>query len=324
VLAGAFFCHHKRQQSQKLGIMLPHKVMHAFNVYQEKFDKTYDTPVEHAYRLAIFYNSLKRIEAKNKLGLSHTSGINHFSDLTKKEFKAKYLGYKPNPKEVKTYNNELLNAIPSNDVDWRNSTGVVTPVKDQGQCGSCWAFSATGAMEGVAALSYQKPSQSFSEQQLVDCSSKYGNEGCDGGLMNQAFQFVIDNGIETEAQYPYKARDQTCKSKVGDFKIAHFVNVPEKSSGALAGACDKQPVAVAIEADEIMDYESGIFADKNCGDQLDHGVLLVGYTADYWLVKNSWGNSWGEKGYIRMSRTAIPDKNGGICGILTAASYPTA
>jgi len=240
-----------------------------------------------------------------------------------KEFKAKYLGYKPNPKEVKQFNLELLNAVPSNDADWRNKTGFVTAVKDQGQCGSCWAFSATGALEGVAAVAYQKPSQSFSEQQLVDCSRKYGNDGCDGGLMNQAFQFVIDNGIESEAQYPYKARDQACKSKVGDFKIGHFVNVPEKSSGALASACDQQPIAVAIEADEIMDYSSGIFADKNCGDQLDHGVLLVGYTADYWIVKNSWGSSWGEKGYIRMSRSVIPDTKGGICGILTAASYPT-
>ena len=141
--------------------------------------------------------------------------------------------------------------------------------------------------------------------------------------MNQAFQFVIDNGIETEAQYPYKARDQKCQSKVGDFKIKHFVNVPQKSSGALLNACTTQPVSVAIEADEIMDYKSGIFADTSCGTALDHGGLLVGYTDEYWKVKNSWSSDWGENGFIRFSRSAIPDKKGGICGILLAASYPT-
>lgn len=322
-LGSAVFLHN-RQQSQRYSVNVPHKIIEAFTVYKQRFGKTYATPTEHTYRLMNFYNAVMRVEAKNAMGFSHKSGLNHFSDMSKQEFKAKYLGYKPNRSEVKTYNTALLNAVPSNDVDWRSQRGVVTPVKDQAACGSCWAFSATGALEGVAAVSYQKPGLSFSEQQLVDCSSKYGNEGCNGGLMNQAFQFVIDHGIETEDQYPYKARDQTCKSKVGDFKIAHFVNVPEKSSGALAAACDKQPVSVAIEADEIMDYDSGIFSDTGCGDELDHGVLLVGYTSTYWIVKNSWGVSWGENGYIRMSRSAIPDSKGGICGILTASSYPTA
>jgi C1A family cysteine protease len=297
--------------------------MMAFVSFKQKFGKTYNSPKEFAFRFAKFLSTFRKIEATNALGLSHTSALNQFSDLTKEEFKAKYLGYKPNTNEVLTYNNELLNAIPSNDVDWRSTTGVVTPIKDQGQCGSCWAFSATGSLEGTAALGAKQPSLSFSEQQLVDCSTKYGNEGCNGGLMNQAFQYVIEHGIETEAQYPYKARDQICKSKTGAFKVGHFANVPVKSSGALAAACNIQPVSVAIEADEIMSYSGGIFADKNCGSQLDHGVLLVGYTADYWIVKNSWGSTWGEQGYIRMSRTAIPDTKGGICGILTAASYPT-
>lgn len=319
-LASAFFCH---RQSRSLGNKrIPESVVQAWAEFKTKYGKTYATPMEEAFRLMTFYKHFEKIALK-KSTVSHQVGINHFHDLTMEEFKAKYLGYKPNTNEAKQYNTELLNAVPSNDADWRTTTGVVTPIKDQKQCGSCWAFSATGALEGVAALFAQKPGQSFSEQQLVDCSRKYGNDGCDGGLMNQAFQFVIDNGIETEAQYPYKARDQICKSKVGDFKVNHFVNVPPKSSGALAAACDKQPISVAIEADEIMDYKGGIFADKKCGDSLDHGVLLVGYTSDYWIVKNSWGVSWGEQGYIRMSRSAIPDSKGGICGILTAASYPT-
>lgn len=321
-LGSAVFLHCK---NHKLGhSMVSPKVIEAWVAYKQKFGKQYATPVEQLFRLKNFYATYQKIEAKRAMkGLTYTVGFHHFADMSKEEFRAKYLGYKANANEVKTYNEELLKGTPANTIDWRTQTGVVTPVKDQGQCGSCWAFSSTGALEGVAAVSGKQPGLSFSEQQLVDCSWKYGNEGCNGGLMNQAFQYVIDNGINSEAAYPYKARDQTCLNKVSIFKIAHFANVPPNSSGALANACDQQPVAVAIEADEIMSYTGGVFNDPSCGDQLDHGVLLVGYTDDYWIVKNSWSASWGEKGYIRMSRTAIPDKQGGICGILTAASFPT-
>lgn len=327
MLGSAVFLHFR--QKRVANDLPPKHVIEAFASFKQIHGKNYNSPQENAFRLVNFYKSYQRVAEKNAKN-SYRSAIHHFSDLTKQEFKAKYLGYKPNVNEVKTYNYDLLRANRTNgDVDWRTKSGVVTPIKDQGQCGSCWAFSATGALEGVAAVSKKQPGMSFSEQQLVDCSTKYGNEGCDGGLMNQAFQFVIDNGIETEAQYPYKAVDQKCKSKVGDFKVSKFTNVPVKSTAALAAACDVQPVSVAIEADEIMDYDSGIFKDKNCGDALDHGVLLVGYVTsdpegEYWIVKNSWGTSWGEKGYIRMSRTVIPDKKGGICGILTASSYPVA
>lgn len=319
-LASAFFCH---RQTRSLGKnRIPETVVTAWAEFKTTFGKAYATPMEESFRLLTFYKHYEKIQ-KQRNTVSHQVGFYHFHDLTIEEFKSKYLGYKPNTNEIKEYKTELLTAVPSNDADWRTTTGVVTPVKDQKNCGSCWAFSATGALEGAAALFAQKPSQSFSEQQLVDCSTKYGNEGCNGGLMNQAFQFVIDNGIETEAEYPYKARDQICKSKVGEFKIKKFANVPPKSSGALAAACDKQPISVAIEADEIMNYKTGIFADKKCGDQLDHGVLLVGYNSEAWIVKNSWGSSWGEQGYIRMSRTAIPDSKGGICGILSQASFPS-
>ena len=322
VLLGAtlFF---KHNQSNKSSELPPRHIIEAFTNFRREHGKVYGTPQEVAYRLSIFHKTYLRITAKNSRGASHISGINLFSDLTKAEFRAKYLGYKSNSNEVKTYNNALLTTQPANaEADWRKTAGVVTAVKDQGQCGSCWAFSATGALEGVAAIGAKLPAQSFSEQQLVDCSKSYGNEGCNGGLMNQAFQFVSDHGIETEKQYPYKGRDMKCSSKVGDFKVKTFTNVPVKSSEALANACSKQPVSVGIEADEIMEYKSGVFADKNCGSSLDHGVLLVGYTEDYWIVKNSWGPTWGEEGYIRMSRTTIPDLKGGICGILTAASYP--
>ena len=294
----------------------------AFQQWKSLHNKIYTSPAEEAHRFENFLKSYNRVKARNAVFTSFTSGLNKFSDLSKEEFKANYLGYKPTANSEKDYDYSLLEATPSNDVDWRTVTGVVTPIKDQGQCGSCWAFSATGSLEGVAQIS-GKQSFSFSEQQLVDCSSKYGNEGCNGGLMNQAFDYVIANGIETEAMYPYTARDGKCASKTGVYKIKSYKNVPTKSSTALASACDTQPVSVAIEADEIMDYTGGIFSDTSCGSNLDHGVLLVGYTANAWIVKNSWGTSWGEAGYIRMSRTALPDKKGGICGILMASSYPT-
>ncbi len=320
-LAGVFTAFHCK--SHKLGAAsIPAEVREAFQTWKQTYGKLYASPSEEAHRLANFHRAFVRVTRKNAVK-SYRSALNKFSDLSKDEFKAKHTGLKFNKKAYLDYENSLLTKTPSNDVDWRTKTGVVTPIKDQGQCGSCWAFSATGALEGLAQISGGK-SYSFSEQQLVDCSTKYGNDGCDGGLMNYAFQYVKDNGITTEDQYPYKAVDQSCKSKTGVYKVKGFKNVPAKSSPALASACDTQPVSVAIEADEIMDYDSGIFDDRSCGDQLDHGVLLVGYTATYWTVKNSWGTGWGEDGYIRFSRSAIPDKKGGICGILEAASYPTA
>jgi len=309
-----------RHVTQKQSSSFTQEEFSGYLNYRLKHGKSY-TVAETEYRFGLYLQAVKRVAEKNAKN-TWRSAVNKFSDLTIEEFKAKYLGFRPSSNEAKQYEWSLLNKEPSNDVDWRTTEGVVTGVKDQRSCGSCWAFSATGALEGASKLQ-AKVDGDYSEQQLVDCSTSYGNEGCDGGLMNQAFDYVIDNGITTEKAYPYKGVDQKCKSKVGDFKITSYDNVPPNSSPALANACDQQPVAVAIEADEIMEYESGIFADKSCGDALDHGVLLVGYTKDIWIVKNSWGTSWGEEGYIRFSRSAISDKQGGICGILSAASYPT-
>lgn len=140
--------------------------------------------------------------------------------------------------------------------------------------------------------------------------------------MNRAFDYVRLHGINIEKNYPYTARDERCESKVGIFFIHGYANVPHKSNLALDFACDHQPVSVGVQADEWKDYESGIFDDKSCGTQLDHGVLLVGYTSEYWIVKNSWSEKWGEQGYIRLSKAAIPASQGGICGILLSASVP--
>ena len=142
--------------------------------------------------------------------------------------------------------------------------------------------------------------------------------------MQLAFRYVMVNGIDTEDKYPYHAVDQKCQSKAHQFKITWYKNVPHKSSEALGHACDQQPIAVSIDAEKILPYKSGVFDDPTCFSQLNHGVLLVGYDEDVWHVKNSWSNKWGEDGYIRFSRSAAPESNGGICGILLDESYPTA
>ena len=206
------------------------------------------------------------------------------------------------------------NSLPAS-VDWR-AKGAVTPVKNQGGCGSCWAFSATGACESLAFIA-GRGLPSFSEQQLVDCSGSYGNYGCGGGLMDNAFRYVRDVGLTTETAYGYTGIDQTCKANCGYFHISSYNDVPAANDPQLAAAIAQQPVSVAVDASNFQFYSSGIFPAYYCSNSLNHGILGVGYTSAYWIVKNSWGIGWGEQGYIRMAR-------GNTCGILNMASYPIA
>jgi len=299
----------------------------SFALFVAKYNKIYSKD-DLVSRYNIFKSNLDFITETNKKNLSYTVGMNKFGDMTLEEFHAKYTGYNNikrdfiRSKNGPTHQSHLLNNPAS--VDWRTKNAV-TPVKDQGQCGSCWAFSATGSMEGAYAL--KKSSLiSLSEQQLVDCSGSQGNQGCNGGLMDYAFEYVIANkGITTEALYPYKAVDQRCKSPLpkSAIMISSYTDVDANKDQALENAVAMGPVSVAIEADQaaFQFYTSGVF-DADCGDQLDHGVLAVGYNTlnnkKYWIVKNSWGADWGNQGYIWMVRT----DGEGECGINMAASYP--
>jgi len=278
-------------------------------------------------RYEIFKSNLDLIEQHNaQPGVTSTMGVNQFTDMTSAEFKAKMNGYKPS-RSGKVAPIESISAAPAS-LDWRDK-GAVTAVKDQGQCGSCWSFSTTGSVEGAWFLAKNNLT-SLSEQNLMDCSQKEGNQSCEGGLMDDAFQFIIDNkGLCSEESYPYKAVDEKCQTTcttvatISSFSDVAFDEKNPNDDTALMAAVQKGPVSIAIEADQpiFQMYTGGVISGPSCGTQLDHGVLLVGYgtdakLGDYWIVKNSWNAQWGEKGYVRLARGQNE------CGMNSAASYP--
>jgi cathepsin L len=307
-----------------------------WNQYKLEHSKVYKNHDEEHYRLQVWKSNMDLIEKHNAdadKGLkTFWLKMNKFGDLTVSEFASIYNGYNETLKlsfgikPTKTFEYDPNLQVPDS-VDWRKQ-GFVTDVKDQGQCGSCWAFSSTGSLEGQHFRATGKL-VSLSEQNLVDCSTKYGNQGCNGGLMDQAFTYIkANNGIDTEDSYPYAAVDQTCSfnpANVGATDTG-FTDVKSKDEDALKQAVGTVgPVSVAIDASHasFQLYSHGIYHEPLCSStRLDHGVLAVGYDSqgqnkDYWIVKNSWSASWGNQGYIWMSRNK---KNN--CGISTSASYP--
>ncbi|WAR23588.1 CATL-like protein [Mya arenaria] len=269
--------------------------------------KNYSSPAEETRRRAIFEKNAKLIAAHNffyAVGMSsYFMDVNQFSDMTSEEWLTLYAS--PLPDYVNTGNESTFlppdNFIAAPAVDWRKK-GYVTPVKNQGSCGSCWAFSS----------------------QLVDCS--HSNKGCNGGLMNLAFDYIKHaGGIEGESDYPYRGRDLSCqfiKSKV-KATVTGSTTVPTGSESSLqAAVASVGPVSVAIHVtSSFQHYSGGVFTDPTCSpSKLNHGVLVVGYgssSSDYWLVKNSWGKAWGQEGYIWMARN-----KGNMCGIASFAIYP--
>jgi C1A family cysteine protease len=257
-----------------------------------------------------------------------TMGVNQFTDLTPEEFKAQYvsgLKHEVGSFGCKTYSSSASGAPDA--IDWR-SNGAVTSVKDQGQCGSCWTFSSTGAVEGAWAISTGQLIN-LAEQELVDCAgAKYGSMGCNGGQMEGAFKYIIEHGQCALSAYPYTAKDGTCEKCTAVAHLSSCSDVAPNDQVSLKGAVAQQPVAIAIEADTkyFQSYSGGILTSSSCGTSLDHGVLIVGYGEDsgqkFWLVKNSWGTTWGDKGYVKIARSESTN-DPGICGIAMDPSFPS-
>lgn len=287
-----------------------------FNNYVAKYNKAYDSS-EYDLRFDIFRHNNHLINAHNAARKSWTLAINEWTDRTWDEFISERRGRVP----VFVRGNSTAQYVGAvqDAVDWRGR-GVVNPVKDQGSCGSCYAFSAISAVESAYAIKTGKL-YNLSEQQIVDCSGKFGNGGCSGGLMRNVFNYGTKVALCPAHEYPYVGKAGKCAICAGVVQLKGFKAVQPKNETALQYAAALQPISVAVEADQVgfQFYSAGVF-DGACGTNLDHGVVIDGYGTDkgkaYWLVRNSWGNSWGENGYIRLARGRNQ------CGIALQATYP--
>jgi len=315
-----------------------------FEDWVHKFEVKFHDEIHFSSVYRIWTENNNFIEKINSMNLSYTLGHNQFSGMDEVEYR-NYLGYqneflkktdKSQTQYLRGFTESMLEVSLPTSINWVEK-GAVTPVKDQGQCGSCWTFSTTGALEGAYFTTYGKL-PSFSEQQLVDCDNlKNGGKdhGCNGGLMDNAFSWIQKNGgLCEEKDYPYTSgvtkTAGTCQTtclEISNSKVSNFIDVSASSDNAMMSALAKQPVSIAIEADqkEFQLYKSGVFSGT-CGIKLDHGVLVVGYGSeeegDFYLVKNSWGTSWGDGGYIKLGRGKQYNNGDGQCGMLLEGSYP--
>lgn len=307
-----------------------------FASWAKFFGKSYPSALVEAERSGVYNESVAFIRRHNEEAdagrQTFRMGVNQFSDMTNREWAQYALSPIVMPvKPEEERNVELLELVAAAaTVDWREK-GAVTPVKNQQTCGSCWAFSTTGSTEGAYFLA-TGALRSLSEEQLVDCAGgKFGNNGCKGGIMEKGFQYIIANkGIDSEADYAYTAKDGECWTKAEARHVAtvdSFKDVKSKDEAQLSAAVMMGPVSVAVEADHpyFQHYKSGVLTNaSSCGDKLDHGVLVVGMTETSYIVKNSWGPTWGDKGYLQLARgQSMTGKEGeGMCGVAVQPSYP--
>ena len=307
-----------------------YKHFNEFLDYADNYGKTYESTADFWYRYHVFSNNLDKINKHNLEKHTYKLGINMFTDMAAEEFKEKYLSSipnKPRPPTYFTYPYKFRNEDIPDAMDWR-ANGFVTNVKNQGDCGSCWAFSAVAALEGQHAKRTGHL-VSLSEQNIVDCVTDC--YGCNGGWPNVALEFLANNGggIDTEQSYPYTAMDGNCSFNVSNIgaDVTSVVNITSKNVTELMEAlATVGPISVAIDAGgNFQMYSSGIFTSTECGsdiNNLDHAVTAVGYGVDsnghkFYIIKNSWGNDWGMDGYIYFSRDID-----NMCGIATDATYP--
>jgi cathepsin L len=331
---------------------------YSFPDYVSEFAKVY-SPVEYKLRQSVFEARLAAIKRHNAdPSKSYKRGVNQFSDLTTEEFKI-FLGGGVGPNRLSATADVFKPVVPMSAlppvVDWRTK-GVVTPVKNQGGCGSCWAFAATETIESIIAIKTSQPPMILSEQNMVSCTPNPnqcgGTGGCGGATAELGFDYVKKMGISSEKVVPYRGITGKCLETTKAANITGYVKIAENSHDDLMNAvATVGPIAITVAASEWMDFENGVFDGCVKDADLDHGVQLVGYGTDpsgtdYWQVRNSWGAAWGEAGYIRIKRFATSDawcgtdrkpadgtgcRGGpptqhvcGMCGILFDTAYPTA
>lgn len=311
-------------------------MLQTWKEWKTDYGKSYETIDEEFSRFATFVDNMQTIAKWNTGDASSvTLRPNQFTDMTNEEYQKTMLGLKmpddmdwPVIGSIEKAVEELHDPANPTSVDWE-AQGKVTPVKDQGSCGSCWAFSTTGSLECRYAIAKGKLN-SLSEQQLVDCDNN--DSGCNGGLMENALSYVSkEGGLCSESEYRYTGRDGTCKASSCGTKYNHnsgYKTTTKDSESSLETAVAAGCVSVSVDAGGVSwQFYSGGIMDGSCGTRLDHGVLAVGYgvsgSEKYWKVKNSWGTSWGEKGYIRICKACNKNGDAGECGINKDDCYPT-
>jgi C1A family cysteine protease len=282
---------------------IPSWIAENFKQWKMTHNKAYESLEVELYRMAVYYSNFIYIEMENARQSEYELGANAFMDLTQEEFTSRYLSFVPEDYEYPTQT-EDFEYVPTNGVKNWITEGKVGPVLNQGSCGSCWAYSAAETVQSFWSIS-KGSLPSLSEQQLVDCTGSYGNQGCNGGWPSYALNYVKASGITTTAAYPYTGRDGACRTQGGAYKVSQVKT--SAGCGALTNNINVQPTSVCVDATNWSFYKSGVFS--NCAANINHAVLAVGYdNSGNWIIQNSWGTSWGQQGYMTL-------KTGDTCAI---------